>query len=211
MQGDNQVLNSSDADLENDWQYRGPCELIVVSPGIALTTVRAPSAAACCALGLLPLLAATAASDARRPLRVLAYGSSPLTGLGCDRPDVDACDLGDWTYTVHDGIEQTLGSAAVVDMVSHLHWTARRMCDHFLDRRNAAALFDAGTFVSAESPQLRVGLLLKTRPSTFSWSMDASRSPAPARGDRMAAREWFDVVARELFANGGLGLSLIHI
>jgi len=140
-----------------------------------------------CALGLLPLLAATAASDARRPLRVLAYGSSPLTGLGCDRPDVDACDLGDWTYTVHDGIEQTLGSAAVVDMVSHLHWTARRMCDHFLDRRNAAALFDAGTFVSAESPQLRVGLLLKTRPSTFSWSMDASRSPAPARGDRMAA------------------------
>ena len=111
-----------------------------------------------CAMGLLPLLAATAASDARRPLRVLAYGSSPLTGLGCDRPDVDACDLGDWTYTVHDGIEQTLGSAAVVDMVSHLHWTARRMCDHFLDRRNAAALFDAGTFVSAESPQLRVGL-----------------------------------------------------
>ena len=111
-----------------------------------------------CALGLLPLLAATAAADARRPLRVLAYGSSPLTGLGCDRPDVDACDLGDWTYTVHDGIEQTLGSAAVVDMVSHLHWTARRMCDHFLDRRNAAALFDAGTFVSAESPQLRVGL-----------------------------------------------------
>ncbi|EGB10315.1 hypothetical protein AURANDRAFT_62797 [Aureococcus anophagefferens] len=109
-------------------------------------------------MGLLPLLATTAAADARRPLRVLAYGSSPLTGLGCDRPDVDACDLGDWTYTVHDGIEQTLGSAAVVDMVSHLHWTARRMCDHFLDRRNAAALFDAGTFVSAESPQLRVGL-----------------------------------------------------
>ena len=64
---------------------------------------------------------------------MLAYGSSPLTGLGCDRPDVDACDLGDWTYTVHDGIEQTLGSAAVVDMVSHLHWTARRMCFRLID------------------------------------------------------------------------------
>ncbi|KAH8063492.1 hypothetical protein JL722_2666 [Aureococcus anophagefferens] len=110
-----------------------------------------------CAMGLLPLLATTAAADARRPLRVLAYGSSPLTGLGCDRPDVDACDLGDWTYTVHDGIEQTLGSAAVVDMVSHLHWTARRMCDHFGPAQRRGA-FRRGRVRVRESPQLSVGL-----------------------------------------------------